>query len=301
MVKYFQDEALRARLSGDDGSDTSDSVQPASIDLKVSLKESILLEVGKEYIIDIKEQILDFVDMECLELNQKSSLGRIGVYSMVMPYRGVNNKIHFKIKVKPLFFPIIINDGDSLSQLRVRSSKIVATPVHREKVVADLSECWVSFSKKDKKAYKPIDLNKRKFYDPHKYFQKINLEKESLNLEDAGYALILAKSKNMISIPPSQCAEMSAMNINNGLVMNHIAGFFDPGFGYGVETYGMFEIVVGGVNTLLTSEFRHNGIEGYLDFFDLYKTPNVSYGEEKQSNYQGQRLALAKYFKDIEL
>jgi dCTP deaminase len=77
----------------------------------------------------------------------------------------------------------------------------------------------------------------------------------------------------------------------------HYAGFFDPGFGYGVSdltgTRAVLEVRAHEVPFLI----EHGQIVARLAYMRLLKAPEKVYGVGIGSSYQRQSLTLSKQFK----
>jgi dCTP deaminase len=81
----------------------------------------------------------------------------------------------------------------------------------------------------------------------------------------------------------------------------HYAGFFDPGFGWNTKTNkagssrGVLEVRSHEVPFLL----EHRQTVGWLRYERMAAPPELLYGQDGNSNYQGQGLKLAKQFSAI--
>ena len=77
----------------------------------------------------------------------------------------------------------------------------------------------------------------------------------------------------------------------------HYAGFFDPGFGHdaagGQGSRGVLEVRCHEAPFVL----EHGQVVGRLVYERMTETPDMLYGREIASNYQGQGLKLSKHFK----
>jgi dCTP deaminase len=77
----------------------------------------------------------------------------------------------------------------------------------------------------------------------------------------------------------------------------HYAGFFDPGFGNkdsgGIGSRGVLEVRCHEAPFVL----EHGQNVGRLIYEKMIETPNILYGQDLKSNYQGQGLKLSKHFK----
>ena len=101
-----------------------------------------------------------------------------------------------------------------------------------------------------------------------------------------------------IAVPPEYAAEMLPYDTRAGEFRVHYAGFFDPGFGWNAETNkagssrGVLEVRSHEVPFLL----EHGQTVGWLRYERMAAAPVRLYGQDGNSNYQGQGLKLAKQF-----
>src|SRR4029077_20020121 len=100
-----------------------------------------------------------------------------------------------------------------------------------------------------------------------------------------------------VSIPPSYAAEMLAYDPTAGELRTHYAGFFDPGFGYSAtrDAHGSraaLEVRARDVSVIV----EHRQTVCKLAFERMAAEPDVLYGEDVGSNYQGQQTMLSKHF-----
>ena len=104
-------------------------------------------------------------------------------------------------------------------------------------------------------------------------------------------------SKEAVSVPPNEAAEMVPFNPLVGEFRVHYAGFFDPGFGWssvgGAGSRAVLEVRSHTVPFIL----EHGQIIGRLVYEPMTETPDVLYGAGLKSNYQGQGLKLGKHFR----
>jgi dCTP deaminase len=104
-------------------------------------------------------------------------------------------------------------------------------------------------------------------------------------------------SKEKIRVPPDYAAEMVPYDPSIGEFRVHYAGFFDPGFGYGLSdvpgTLAVLEVRAHEVPILI----EHGQIVGRLVYSPMVARPDKIYGVQIGSSYQMQGLALSKQFK----
>ena len=258
--------------------------------------------------------------------NPKSSTGRIDVHCTLVAegaqaYNTVPHGYHGKIYVLivPQSFPIILNQGDALLQLRLfkghRQFLSTAEMDTVQKTHAIITCKNPEFT--DQGAVlrlnlhgnpgnlvaqvigRPIHLRGHK-ENPRVYFTEKPLYEDTLFLEPDQF--LLATTVERVRVPSHLCAEMIAFREEYGELRTHYAGFFDPGFGYGstgeiadsgvvceIRNIGKAPIILAHGQPICLLRYEH-----------VTATPEKVYGHSAlsiQSNYQGQEgIKLAKYF-----
>jgi dCTP deaminase len=150
---------------------------------------------------------------------------------------------------------------------------------------------------KAKQSALPIDLSKVGAYDPEEYWEFIaNPRLHRLVLRPGDFYLLASRER--VSVPPGFAAEMEQYDPSLGEFSVHYAGFFDPGFGFGVDgeikgTKAVLEVRAHEVPILLEDK----QIVGRLNYYKMATTPDRLYGRTIGSSYQQQGLALSKQFK----
>lgn len=150
-----------------------------------------------------------------------------------------------------------------------------------------------------KKKCQPIDLSKVRAYDPAEFWESISSDTEMLVLEPGDFYLLASKER--VCVPPTYAAEMEQYDSSIGEFTVHYAGFFDPGFGFGVSgevrgTKGVLEVRAHEVPILL----EDRQMVGRLRYHKMTGLPDKIYGQAIGSSYQQQGLALSKQFKALE-
>src|SRR5205823_9432140 len=79
-----------------------------------------------------------------------------------------------------------------------------------------------------------IDLDKRGYYEPTEFWDPVCASQSKGIILDPGDFYLLA-SKERVRVPPDYAAEMVPYDSSIGEFRVHYAGFFDPGFGYGLS------------------------------------------------------------------
>ena len=91
---------------------------------------------------------------------------------------------------------------------------------------------------------------------------------------------------------------MAAYDPTSGELRTHYAGFFDPGFGFDPSgalkgTKAVLEVRAHDVPFMV----EHGQRVCKLGFESMLEPPNLLYGAEIGSSYQGQDFALSKHFR----
>jgi len=141
-----------------------------------------------------------------------------------------------------------------------------------------------------------IDVGVRDFYDPREYWDAV-YSAPGCGIVLAPGDFYLLASKEKVRVPPDYAAEMVPYDQSIGEFRVHYAGFFDPGFGYGLSdvlgTLAVLEVRAHEVPILI----EHRQIVGRLVYSPMVARPDKIYGVQIGSSYQMQGLALSKQFK----
>ncbi|HEY4697613.1 MAG TPA: 2'-deoxycytidine 5'-triphosphate deaminase [Gallionella sp.] len=303
---------------------------------KIDLGKGAVLEKGRVYVIPLLESISLRSEVAAFA-NPKSSTGRLdiltrliadGATSFDQVSEGYKGELY--LEVAPRSFSVVVKTGTRLNQLRfIRSrgeeaksipsaewkqlldgGQIVNSRDH-EKNARSIKTGLLPFTvdlegsgKKDniigyraKKHVKRIDLERRD-YDPLDFWEPIRFHKTSSLILDPDEFYILM-TKEAIAVPPEYAAEMLPYDTRAGEFRVHYAGFFDPGFGWDAKinkagsSRGVLEVRSHEVPFLL----EHGQTVGWLRYERMAAKPELLYGQDISSNYQGQSLKLAKQFK----
>ena len=333
----------------------ADQVQPASLDLRLGgtawrIKASFLpgagrsvaarlsdvalhampleggavLETGCIYLVELQEA-LDLPPQVSGTTNPKSSTGRLDIFTRVITdggtvfdqvppgYRGP-----LWLEIAPQSFPILVNPGSRLSQLRLRcghevlTDRQLASLDHRVGLVAgapahfqggltvsiDLSggqDGLVGY-----RARRPgglVRVDDRAALDRRDYWEPLHADAGGTLIFDPSAFYILV-SREAVHVPADYAAEMVPFDPLVGEFRVHYAGFFDPGFGApeagGKGARAVLEVRSREVPFLV----EHGQTIGRLVFEPMRARPSVLYGAGGTSNYQAQGLKLSKHFRD---
>lgn len=264
--------------------------------------------------------------------NPKSSTGRLDIFTRVVTdyshrfeeiSAGYSGGLY--LEVVPKSFPVRVRTGQRLNQLRIRHGNawisdedILRThasdpillrddgspiPIDQLKVGNGL---YMSVTLQGEKGeivgYKAknnrdlIDLDLINHYRISQFWEPIYAQSDDMLILEPEAFYIFA-SKERVRIPSHLAAEMVPYDTGSGELRTHYAGFFDSGFGGSREQ--------GGARAVL--EVRSHDVPFLIEdgqtFFRMVFEPNTEvpemvYGREIQSHYQGQELKLSKHFRE---
>jgi dCTP deaminase len=296
----------------------------------IDLRDGATLERDRPYLIPLIEE-LQLPDEIRAKANPKSSTGRLDVFTRVLTDRnhrfdeisaGYRGKLY--LEVVPRTFAIRVKTGLALNQVRLiagdgRLSDHELVALHKEIPllyrdsepltsaalslgdglflsldVSGSAESIVGY--RAKKNSLPIDLTRVGALRWQEYWEPVHPEPGGrIVLEPEVFYLLL--SAEGVSIPPSYAAEMLAYDPTAGELRTHYAGFFDPGFGYSRKggrhgSRAALEVRARDVSFMV----EHGQPVSKLAFERMAEEPDVLYGEDVGSNYQGQQTMLSKHF-----
>ena len=288
---------------------------------KIDLTYGAVLETGCVYLVPLMEA-LALPERTGGFANPKSSTGRIDVFTRVITDFGVEfdkappgYKGHLYLEVSPRTFPILVRAGSRLSQIRFRRgnpahSDAEIKRLHQESALVDghanidgglaLSIDLSGDKQTGLIGYRAkrhaglIDVDRVNALPLNEYWEPIYNHGKNQLILDPDEFYILA-SRESVTIPPTHAAEMVPFNPLVGEFRVHYAGFFDPGFGAGLEGKGsraVLEVRSREVPFIL----EHGQVIGRLIYERLTDRPEVLYGKSLESNYQRQGLRLSKHF-----
>lgn len=283
---------------------------------------------GNEKVSEVK---LGSVEPLSAKANPKSSTGRLDVFTRVITdyshrFEEINPgyKGGLYLEVVPKSFSIKVKTGQRLNQLRVRHGFEVLSdqdllrvhsadpllfdedlkPVSMEKIKVKQG-LFMSVNLKGKEGevigYKAkkhnnfIDLDKIAHYAVNEFWEPIYAQPhDQLILEPEAFYIFASKER--IRVPAHLACEMMAYDTGSGELRTHYAGFFDSGFGGSIDDKGARAVL----------EVRSHDVPFMIEdgqtMFSMQFEPNAErpefvYGDEIESNYQGQDLKLGKHFR----
>jgi len=319
-------ETVQARLDATEAGDSELVID------RISLESGATLQRGSVYLVPLRERLAlpPSVRGRC---NPKSTTGRLDVFTRVITdatprfdevaagYRGA-----LYLEVSPQSFPVRVQAGHSLNQLRLVSGASLLSdaelvelyrtgpllyddddrPVPIERATFNEGLCMgIDLSGRKTggiigfRAHPnppAVDLSRVDHYDAGEFWEPIKRPGRDSYILEANRFYILV-SKERIRVPPDFAAEMVVYDAGAGEIRTHYAGFFDPGFGYGD----------GGVlGTKVVMEVRAREVpflvyDGQISFKVLFERladrPGRLYGVGLGSSYQNQTLTLSKQFR----
>jgi dCTP deaminase len=321
--------ALRCSFLPDSDSTVEEKIQDIAFE-RIDLRDGATLERDRPYLVPLIEELRLPPELRA-KANPKSSTGRLDVFTRVLTDRshrfdeigaGYRGKLY--LEVVPRTFAIRVATGLALNQVRLMSGDarldddaLLAlherTPLlYRDAVpvagsqlslgeglflsldVSGTAEDIVGY--RAKKNSLPIDLTKVGALRWRDYWEPVHPERGGrIVLEPEVFYLLL--SAEGVSIPPSYAAEMLAYDPTAGELRTHYAGFFDPGFGFHRDdtapgSRAALEVRARDVSFMV----EHGQPVCKLAFERMSEQPDVLYGKDVGSNYQGQLTMLSKHF-----
>jgi dCTP deaminase len=321
--------ALRCSFLPDSRSSVEEKIRDLAFE-RIDLRDGATMERDRPYLVPLIEE-LRLPGQIRAKANPKSSTGRLDVFTRVLTDRshrfdeiapGYRGRMY--LEVVPRTFAIRVQTGLALNQVRLIGGDgqidddrlrslhertplvhLDGRPVPAEEIslagglflsldVSGSADSVVGY--RAKKNSLPIDLTRPGTLGWRDYWEPVNPEPGGrIVLEPEVFYLLL--SAEGVSIPPTYAAEMLAYDPTAGELRTHYAGFFDPGFGYSREggaagARAALEVRARDVSFMV----EHRQPVCKLAFERMAAEPDVLYGEEVGSSYQGQQTMLSKHF-----
>lgn len=289
----------------------------------ISLSQGAVLETGCVYIVPLLES-LSLDDSIEASANPKSSTGRLDVFTRVIAdgvaaFDQIPAGYHGPLyaEICPQTFPIVVRKGSRLSQIRFRTGSAADSDVDlaelqaRETLVSgDVTDIAGGIALSVDLAGGPdgligyrarrhtgvVDIDQPGSCAIRDYWDPIEHRGESRLILDPDQFYILA-SKEAVHVPPTHAAEMVPFNPLVGEFRVHYAGFMDPGFGHAAAGGHGSRVVLEVRSHKVPFILEHGQIIGRLIYERMTSLPDIVYGRDLKSNYQGQGLKLSKHFK----
>lgn len=321
--------ALRCSFLPDSDSTVEQKIADLAFE-RIDLRDGAMFERDRPYLVPLVEELRLPQGIRA-KANPKSSTGRLDVFTRVLTDRshrfdeiapGYHGRLY--LEVVPRTFAIRVKTGLALNQVRLMCADARLTDAEllalhaREPLLymdsrpvpaAALSLAEGLFLSLDvsgsadsivgyraKKNSLPIDLTAAGALSWRDYWEPVHPERGGrIVLEPEIFYLLL--SAEGVSVPPAYAAEMLAYDPTAGELRTHYAGFFDPGFGYSAAgarhgSRAALEVRARDVSFMV----EHRQPVCKLAFERMAQAPDVLYGEDVGSSYQGQETMLSKHF-----
>ena len=289
---------LRASFLPGDGQRVTD-VLPDICMHEIDLSGGAVLETGCVYLVPLQES-LNLSDDLGAAANPKSSTGRLDVFTRVI-YDGATRFDALPngyagplyVEIAPRTFSVLVRPGDRLVQMRFRRGQM--TILETQTVSLDLNGFDDSgiVGWRARRHAGLVDIAKVGGHKARDYWEPLYADGGQLVLDPEEFYILA--SKEAVSIPINQAAEMAPIATEIGEFRAHYAGFFDPGFGEaaagGEGSRAVLEVRGRDVPFLM----RHGQPVAKLVFESMSEKTATLYGAQG-SNYQKQGLRLSKHF-----
>lgn len=291
---------------------------------KIDLAVGAVLETGCVYVVPLLESLALPRELSAAA-NPKSSTGRLDVFTRVIADgvasfdtipAGYQGQLYAEIC--PQTFPIVVRRGSTLSQIRFRRGQPALSDAdlialhERETLVtggagADI-QGGIALSVdlvgdkaglvgyRGKRHTGLVDVDQTGSCALLDYWEPIHTRGGNRLILDPDQFYILA-SKEAVHVPPMYAAEMVPFNPLVGEFRVHYAGFMDPGFGHAAAGGTGARVVLEVRSHKVPFVLEDGQIIGRLIYERMAELPDMLYGADLKSNYQGQGLKLSKHFR----
>jgi dCTP deaminase len=286
---------------------------------RFDLAGGAVLEKGCVYLVPLVEGLALPADISAVA-NAKSSTGRLDLFTRLITDRGREfDRIEpgytgrLYAEISPRSFSVLVRPGMRLNQIRFRRGHAVVADDDlrrldaRERLVSGDAHIagGLAFSVdlagpglvgyRAKPHTGLIDLDLVGHYDPTEFWEPVTAHDRRIILDPGAFYILV--SREAVHVPPDYAAEMAPYLAMVGEFRVHYAGFFDPGFGHaaagGGNSRGVLEVRCHEAPFALD----HGQVVGRLVYERMAERPEILYGRDTGSNYQGQGLKLSKHFR----
>ena len=286
------------------------------------LEGGAVLEKGCVYVVPLMEA-LALPDAMHAIANAKSSTGRLDLFTRLITDAGeefdrIDPGYHGPLyaEISPRSFSVLVRPGARLNQIRFRTGQAALTDTDldtlhaAEELVSGQAHIdgGVGFSVdltttrddgiigyRAKPHTGLLDIARINHYEVQDFWEPVTAPDRRLILDPGAFYILV--SREAVHVPPAYAAEMAPYLAMVGEFRVHYAGFFDPGFGHaaagGHGARGVLEVRCHEAPFVL----EHGQIVGRLVYERMAEVPDILYGTDLGSNYQGQGLKLSKHFK----
>ncbi len=314
-------KAYRVRASFLAGSKNSVADRLSNFKMhEIDLRNGAVLEKGCVYVVPLMESLALPKNINAVA-NAKSSTGRLDLFTRCITDHGIEfDRIEkgytgpLYAEISPRSFSVLVKPGMRLNQIRFRKGKSVLSDnelykMHNDiglvdgpaqidqglgfSVDLDLPNGLVGYRAKPHTGL--INLDNISYYNIDDYWEPVFAHEKRIILDPGAFYILV--SREAVHIPPNCAAEMAPYLAMVGEFRVHYAGFFDPGFGNteagGKGSRGVLEVRCHEAPFAL----EHGQSVGRLVYERMSEVPDILYGADLKSNYQGQGLKLSKHFK----
>ncbi|MDC0008631.1 2'-deoxycytidine 5'-triphosphate deaminase [Amylibacter sp.] len=314
-------KAYRVRASFLAGSKNSVADRLSNFKMhEIDLRNGAVLEKGCVYVVPLMESLALPKNINAVA-NAKSSTGRLDLFTRCITDHGIEfDRIEkgytgpLYAEISPRSFSVLVKPGMRLNQIRFRKGKSVLSDNELSKmhndiglvdgpaqidqglgfsVDLDLPNGLVGYRAKPHTGL--INLDNISYYNIDDYWEPVFAHEKQIILDPGAFYILV--SREAVHIPPNCAAEMAPYLAMVGEFRVHYAGFFDPGFGNteagGKGSRGVLEVRCHEAPFAL----EHGQSVGRLVYERMSEVPDILYGADLKSNYQGQGLKLSKHFK----
>ena len=288
---------------------------------KIDLTNGAVLEKGCVYVVPLMEGLALPADVNAVA-NAKSSTGRLDLFTRLITDNGAEfDRVEagytgpLYAEVSPRSFSVLARPGMRLNQIRFRQGQVILSDdelrtmddAHALVDVDAHIDQGLGFSVdltprengivgyRAKPHTGLIDLDLIAHYDAQEFWEPVHATDGRIILDPGAFYILV--SREAVHVPPNCAAEMAPYMAMVGEFRVHYAGFFDPGFGHeaagGKGSRGVLEVRCHEAPFAL----EHGQIVGRLIYEKMTEVPDILYGKDMKSNYQGQGLKLAKHFR----
>lgn len=288
---------------------------------RIDLGPGAVLERGCVYLVPLSESLALTSDTLAVA-NAKSSTGRLDLFTRLITDGGTEfDRVDpgyvgpLYAEISPRSFSVLVRPGMRLNQVRFSSGsarlddealraldasqRLVDGEAHIDGGLGFSVDLALRSSGLVGYRAKPhtglIDLDRIDHYEASDFWEPVISRNGRIILDPGAFYILV--SREAVHVPPDYAAEMAPYLAMVGEFRVHYAGFFDPGFGHaeagGSGARGVLEVRCHEAPFAL----EHGQIVGRLVYERMAERPDLLYGRDLGSNYQGQGLKLSKHFR----
>ena len=273
---------------------------------EISLTKGTVLETGGVYIAEIQES-LALPHGIGARASAKSSVGRLNLFTRLISEHGpafdeveAGYRGALYVEIAPNAFPVFVQSGLSLNQLRLLANK--PQPQQETEIHVDLSGRASNglAGYRAQRYTDVIDLTRTGEADPRGFWDTLPARPDGRLVLDPNAFYILV-SEPEVCVDPQHAGELFPYEAGMGEFRVHYAGFFDPGFGYDAEQKNSNKAK--GARAVLEVRshevpfvLEHGQAVGRLMSYPLSETSEQGYDRRAGPSYRDQGLTLSRYF-----